>query len=728
MLITALCFLLGVVSVTWAEPSLSPSIEADADFLLTTTDFAQAEFGMAVEAVEATPTRVTVRTTGAEFVFEPRAGLLHLRQRLGKAREAAVVNLGPGALTGLAVDRRGTGAVLLTANGGRLRLRINGDSLLMLKTEAPLAVSYRLGFYPASLRQFAASYLSLDEYGGVGSTLVAGPGEAVSSRDDLVITHDLKAGQVLWFSVAPPKPYDWEASLRDRVVWHWSRETGYPSDAEIEAWSKYGNLLLQQSEVMLWKDWSLRFIPRNGTEEFQRVNNTCRRFGMRNYVYTSPFYFLTGTGLETKAMNSFDHFDETGFSPGDDRGLNWPIFLGEITKVMREYRPQGLYFDGIYGNVVRTYLITRRAREVVGEGGLLEYHATWSPPGGGVYLPQIDTYYNFVLRGEGAQNLYQDDDYLRYFVSTHNISNSIGVLCDNNDYHLDPAFIAKLLDYNLRLHLIPGWLSDYRKEVMTNDYWPRLTASLRPRVEDLCAQRAKSAERDWAILREAEKQGTEGLTLALAEDFRNPALKAAAPAPPADHQAQTSPPGQPAYLSLPHGWRAYFSANNDGALVAEDGALKITGRGNTCAYLERPLPDDVAAVQCKIRCGDGGGMSWGPGLMLQSPAGRCRINVRQEGRLGLDRGGGQTLMEGYPVGVWYWVRLRLAGHFVIYEVSRDGSQWRCLAAENAGLSGPKRLVVGKIADAGTNTEYVETGGPGTSWVAEVKVYTRPGPG
>jgi len=158
---------------------------------------------------------------------------------------------------------------------------------------------------------------------------------------------------------------------------------------------------------------------------------------MRNIVYTSPYYFLTGTGLEDKAMNSFDNFAVTGFSPGDGRGLNWPIFVQEIAKVMREYRPDGLYFDGIYDNVVRTYIVSRKAREIVGDGGLLEFHATGSPPGGGVYLPQIDTYYDYILRGEGVQAEYTNPDYLRYFVSTYNISNSIGVLCNNNDYPLD---------------------------------------------------------------------------------------------------------------------------------------------------------------------------------------------------------------------------------------------------------------------------------------------------
>ncbi len=576
-------------------------------------------------------------------------------------REAVVVTFAKGALSGLAVQRKGSGAVLLSAGGGRLTLRINGDSLLMLKTPAAMDLSYKVGFVPGSMHETGTDYLWLDEYGAVGSFVAAGPPGAKAGYEDLTATYSLQPQQVFWLSVGPPRPYDWEASFNDRVVWHWSHETGYPTDAQIEEWSHYGNMLLQQAEVMLWKDWSLRFIPRNGLAEFQRVNDTCRKYGMRNFVYTSPLYFLAGTDLEDKAMNSFDHFAETGFSPGDLRGLNWPIFLSEITKVMRDYKPQGLYFDGIYGNVVRTYLITRKAREVVGDKGILEFHATFSPPGGGVYLPQVDTYFNFVLRGEGVQYLYENPDYLRYFVSAYNISNSIGVLCNNNEFKLDEAFINKLLDNNIRLHFIPQWANDYRKAVFQDLYWPALKPSLEERVAQACAERSASAAHEWELMQTSAKEGTAGLKVAFAEDFASPDFKAAAPPPPNDRKPQISEPAKLEYAALPNGWRAYFSANSQGAMAAEDGVLEITAASHTCAYIERDLPDNVAAVQCKIKCAAGGGMSWGPGLMLRTPSTICRINVREEGRLGIDRANGQTLIEDYPAGVWYWVRLRIVG-------------------------------------------------------------------
>jgi hypothetical protein len=472
---------------------LSPSIEADAEHLLLSSDLSKAQFGMRVEDARASDSGVTIRTTGADFVFEPASGSLNLSQRLARERSAASVAFPPGCLDNLKLEGSESGAVLLSAGGGRLKLRINGDSLLMLQSSEPLTLTCSVAFRPAVVRQFRGNVMFLDECGGFGAYPATGH-EPVCVVTGNRIRYEFAAGQVLWISVAPPRPYRWEQSLRDRVVWHHDRilmghlnETGYPTDSEIEAWSRYGNLLLQQSEVMLWKDWSLRFIPRDGVAEFERVVRTCRRFGMRNYVYTSPFYFLPGTGLEDKAMNTFENF--TGFSPGDGRGVNWPLFVEEIRRVMREYRPAGLYFDGIYNNVVRTYIVARKGREAVGDDGILEYHATLdagpcqhTPPGGGLFLPQIDAYFDFILRGEGQHDEYKKDEFLRYTVSTYNISNSIGVLCDNYNYQLEAAFVDRLLDYNIRLHG-KSWSSEEQQQLMAEHYFPKLNDSLRVRVE-----------------------------------------------------------------------------------------------------------------------------------------------------------------------------------------------------------------------------------------------------
>jgi len=121
MLVT--CGLLAAACCLTHAAKLSPSIEADAEYLLTTTDFMSAQYGMEVEATDASADRVLVRTTGADFVFSPQEDLLRINQRLGLPRECAVVSFAKGALAGLGIGREGTGAVLLRSGDGKLRMR-----------------------------------------------------------------------------------------------------------------------------------------------------------------------------------------------------------------------------------------------------------------------------------------------------------------------------------------------------------------------------------------------------------------------------------------------------------------------------------------------------------------------------------------------------------------------------------------------------------------------------
>lgn len=697
-----------------AEPTLSPSIEADADYLLTTTDFRDAQYGMAITGLRSEAGRIVVRTTGAEFTFDTTAGTLAVRQLLARARQVVRVTFPAGALAGLKAERLGSGAVSLTGAAGGLRLRVNADSLLMLRTERAMELRCELAFQPASARAIVGDRLLLDEWGYVGTYFATGEGHTVDLPGDRGHTSALQAGQIWWLAVGPPRPYPWTQSLRERVAWHWSSENAYPADDAIRAWSQYANILLQQAEVMLWKDWSLRFVPRLGVGEFERVNATCARLGMRNIVYTSPLYFLAGTDLESKAMNSFDHFAETGFSPGDPRGMNWPIFVAEIGRVMREYKPAGLYFDGIYGSVVRSYLVSRKAREIVGDKGLLEFHGTGSPPGGGVYLPQMDTYYDYVLRGEGTEAQYSDPDYLRYFVSTHNISNAIGVLCNNNQYPLTESFVGTLLDNNIRLHFLPAADDDQRLAGMKKYYWPALTPELEARVAARQAPRQAAFEAERREYARVLADDQPGLTALWREDFADPALAVRLPDP--------SPP-KGLETALPGGWRAYLSPRGAGSLRGGDKVLRIAANRHTVAWIERDLPPEATAVTCRLRMTSDSGMSWGPAMALWAGTSSARLGLRSDNRLQTDRPGEQVLYDGYPAGEWVWLRLRLAGHYVVSESSRDGITWRRLRIDRlSGETQPRRLMVGKVPFDAGRTDHTEPGDLGLCEFADVVVY------
>lgn len=439
--------------------------------------------GMQVESATRRNGTFHIQTTGAEVVVDPLAGEIRFYQRIGHPRPVVSLQVGQPWVGGQ-ITHSGPGFARLTFEQPNLTLRVNGDSLAMLQVHQPLAVTLQRQIEPAWQASYYTHHLVVDEWGGFG--LYCSQADLDDHFDvygEKMALYPLPAEAVLWVGVCPPKPYDWERSLRDNVVWHWSNQLGYPPDEELRSWQPHGNIVLLQSEVMLWKDWNLDFVPRLGAGEFARVRRTLHDLGMRFIVYTSPFYFLKGTALESQAMNSFEDFK--GWPPGSGSGENMELFLAAIARLMRDHQPDGLYFDGQYiDNPAALYALARRARALVGEDGLLEWHSTAALGYGECYLPQADAYVDFILRGEGQGRRYADFDYLRFFVSGYNVNNCIGVLCNNGPPGLTSELIHDVLRANARFHTLAGWLAQPKLlDLLNREYRSRLTPELRETVE-----------------------------------------------------------------------------------------------------------------------------------------------------------------------------------------------------------------------------------------------------
>ena len=531
--------------------------------LMNPAVFPDAQRAMRVEEATVSDQGLQVRTTGAAFELDA-AGNGVFRQRIGHEREVARIRI-----TGLRATPKLThntaGLAFAQFNTPKLDLRVNGDSLFMFHAHEPVTIEItrciEVGFQAA----YRGNLLLLDEWGGFGLFCSDKDfGKALQPYETSVARHTLPADGVLWVSVCPPKPYDWDRSFADHVVWHWSMQTGYPPDAELAAWSKEGNIVLLQSEVMLWKDWNLAFEPRLGEAEFARVRNTMHAQGTRFIVYTSPYYFLKGTPIESRAMNSFEHYSETGFPPGWPDGVNIDLFMDEIGKLMTKYRPDGLYFDGQYTeNVPALYSLARRARALLGETGLLEWHSTAALGDGLCFLPQADAYVDFVLRGEGRDATYANFDYLRYFVSGYNASNSIGVLC-NNGSKPTPELMDQLLSANGRMHTLAGWLSDPKTmETVHNAYRARLTPALRAQVE------RESDARQNAIAERSKLRAEEQRALHTPPTWTKALLDV--------HAEELS------------AWTPHVSALNTAPFQVKDNSLAITAKASTYAFLTHPL-------------------------------------------------------------------------------------------------------------------------------------------
>lgn len=660
--------------------------------------FPDPQFGMKVEANHEADGVHHVRTTGARIALDAAKGEIRSTQRIGHERLLATARLGA-PLKGLRAVQSGPGFTLVKADSPAVTIRINGDSLCMVHVHGPLTVSVDRAILPGWHASYQTNHLLADEYGAFG--LYCSERELDDGFEpyaETVATYDLPADAVLWVAVCPPKPYDWGKSFKDNVVWHWSRETGYPPDEDLNEWNDHGNIVLLQSEVMLWKDWNLDFVPRLGVEEFERVRKTIHDAGMRFIVYTSPYYFTLGTPQESQVMNSFENFK--GFSPGNSTGMNMELFMEAAGRVMRDLKPDGLYYDGQYfTDPAALYALARRSRALVGEDGILEWHSTTALGYQHCYVPQADAYADFILRGEGRGTA--SDDYLRYFVSGYNINNAIGVLCNNVSLDVTPALIDRVLAVNARFHTLVRWLGEPEVMKHINErYEPRLTLALRAQVDANMDERQRELE---PRIKERIKERAE----------------------------LSNPPewGHPVFVesfdAMPEVEKMVSKENADPFSV-DEGVLRVRGHGNTYAFLRIPVEGSVHGFVARLRHASGQGQSWGPAVALQWADGSLlRVGTRSDARYQSDLLGVQQLAEGLDPDAWTWYRVRWGNTTGVVEVSADGAAYRPLWWFDHGgavTKPPKRILVGKVPYNGQPKDYRDPGAVGECEFDKVELY------
>lgn len=688
--------MIGGGALAFAAPSAAPTFQE----LMDPAWFPNPQCGLAVESVSVGADSVRVRTTGAEIALQLATGDIQFNQRIDHPRPLAVLHLGR-ALEGIRVTHSGPGLAWISFERPALAVRVNGDSLFMLHVKEPLSAGVQMMIDTAWNASFQSSHLIADEWGGL--FLGCSMGDVDDKYDPYacpVATYPLAADAVLWVGVCPPKPYDWTRSISDNVVWHWSNTLAYPDNATLKSWQSHGNIVLLQSEVMLWKDWNLDFVPRLGVNEFERVRRMMHSLRMRFIVYTSPYYFLRGTALESKALNSFEGF--TNWPPGTPTGENMGLFLDAIRRVMSECRPDGLYFDGQYTeNPAALYALARSAREIVGEEGLLEWHSTVALGSGNCYLPQADAYVDFILRGEGQEKRYTDEEYLRFFVSGYNINNCVGVLCNNGANVPTPELVGRVLAANARLHTIADWIDNPEiMRVLENGYKTRLRPELQAEVEKAFDGRQKLVAEKAAAAR-AEKAALE-----------------AAP-------GWTKPVFSREFTVLPEVESVLSPVNPTPFSIVED-ALQIEARAHTYAFYRFPVEHPATGVVVKLRHGADGGMSWGPAVMLRWPDGSAlRIGTRSDGRFQADILGKQLCGGEYAVDAWVWLRARWQQQRGVIERSDDGVQYTRLWTFDHGgrfIAPPGELLVGKVPFTGQPADYSEPGPVGICQIASVQIY------
>ena len=172
-------------------------------------------------------------------------------------------------------------------------------------------------------------------------------------------------------------------------------------------------------------------------------------------------------------------------------------------------------------------------------------------------------------------------------------------------------------------------------------------------------------------------------------------------------------------------WTVELSSQPGTSLRVADGAIVIETCANCCAFASRPLPARVTLVECLAYSGNDGGASWGPGLSGGWPGKSLRINLRAEGRFGVDDGANQYFGGIVSPNTWYRLRIRLEPDQVFAEASIDGEFWEAIAAVPRGdLPGdPATVYLGKMSPGSRNQDYEVPGPTGKCAVKDLRAYS-----
>jgi hypothetical protein len=176
--------------------------------------------------------------------------------------------------------------------------------------------------------------------------------------------------------------------------------------------------------------------------------------------------------------------------------------------------------------------------------------------------------------------------------------------------------------------------------------------------------------------------------------------------------------------SLDKEWTVTLSKRPNTALRAADGVLRIEAAANAAAFAERSIPAGATLVVSRIDQQTDGGASWGPGLTLVWPNGKVlRVNLRAEGRFGVDDGQRQFLEGVSCPGVWTQLALRLDEKEIVALASQDGRLWQELARLPRGEfpGDPSRVRLGKMSPGSKAEDHGILGPAGVCAIKDLHV-------
>ena len=173
-------------------------------------------------------------------------------------------------------------------------------------------------------------------------------------------------------------------------------------------------------------------------------------------------------------------------------------------------------------------------------------------------------------------------------------------------------------------------------------------------------------------------------------------------------------------------WKTSLSDKPGTKLSVQKGAIHLEAPANCFALAERPLPAGAGLVQCSVFSGTDKGATWGPGLAVLWPKGVIRVNVRAEGRFGVDDGANFTFAGFVGPSAWSHLRIRLEEKEILVEVSADGRLWQPLGTfpRDRFAGDPVAVRLGKSGPGARPEDYSLPGPEGKCQVKDLRVFGR----
>lgn len=175
--------------------------------------------------------------------------------------------------------------------------------------------------------------------------------------------------------------------------------------------------------------------------------------------------------------------------------------------------------------------------------------------------------------------------------------------------------------------------------------------------------------------------------------------------------------------TFPGVWRSVNSAEAGVSVQIQDQQFTIHSPGNCSAFLERETPAGLTGIRCAIHPQSDQGSAWGPGLAVLWPAGGIRVNLRRDGRYGVDYRGASFYGGNLRADDWNYIGIRWERDEIVVETSYEVQLWALFGSyPRYSLQGPPTtLRIGKMSRHAHADDFASPGRQGVCHIRGVQL-------